>query len=374
MFGSLRIAHGLLLAAFVSDPLLAQDDISKLLEKELQVNRLAGMAVVVRADGAAVIGSAGVKRDGESAAIERGNLFHLGSNTKAFTATMIARLVETGKLSWATTPLDVFPELRATLHPALKDVTLEQLLSHHAGIAPYSDSSEKEYKALPPISGSAVEQRIKFSAWVLQHKPALAPGKKGSYSNAGFVIAAAMAERVTGSSWEELVTAHVLEPLGIHAVYAWPATGDRGQPWGHSETKKGLKAQDPADELEQLPPFLLPAGGMAMSMGDYGKFLQEHLRGLEGKKSSFLSVETIRKLHSSSMMDKYALGWGIAPVDGVPSSSHTGSAGSFYAVVVLQPGRDVAVAVVTNSDGVRSETSAKKVLKALLAQHLSPAR
>jgi len=369
MFGSPRILQELLLAVFVSGALFAQDDISKLLEKEIQVNHLAGMAaVVIRAEGSAVIGSAGVKRDGESAAIESGNLFHLGSNTKAFTATMIARLVEAGTLSWTTTPLDVFPELRATLHPALKAVTLEQLLSHHAGIAPYSDSSEKDYKALPTFNGGAVEQRMKFSAWVLQHKPAMAPGKKGSYSNAGFVIAAAMAERVTGSSWEELVTTQVLEPLGIHAVFAWPATGDRSQPWGHSETKKGLGVQDPANEKEQLPPFLLPAGGMAMSMSDYGKFLQEHLRGLEGKKGTWLSIETIRKLHSSSKMDKYALGWGISPVDGVPSSSHTGSAGSFYAVVVLQPSRDVAVAVVTNSDGTRSETSAKKVLKALLAR------
>ena len=207
---------------------------------------------------------------------------------------------------------------------------------------------------------------MRFTAWVLQHKPAIAPGTKGLYSNGGYTIAAAMAERVTGSAWEDLVSLQVLDPLGIHAVYAWPAEADRSQTWGHTETKNGLKAQDPSKRDEQFPAFLLPAGGMAMSMSDYGRFLQEHLRGLQGKEGQFLSVETVHKLHSSAIKDKYAMGWGISPVNGVISSSHTGSAGSFYVVVVLQPDRDVAVAVVANSDGKRSQASVTRVLKALL--------
>jgi CubicO group peptidase (beta-lactamase class C family) len=178
-----------------------------------------------------------------------------------------------------------------------------------------------------------------------------------------------MAERVTGSSWEALVTSLVLEPLGMHAIYGWPVTADRHEPWGHTETKKGLKAVDQSDEASQLPPYLLPAGGMAMSLGDYGRFLQMNLRIIQGREDKFLSVGTIKRLHSSTMQDKYALGWGASQIDGVPSSVHTGSAGSFYAVVALQPGRDIAVAVVANSDGDRSASACATVLKALLAMY-----
>lgn len=130
------------------------------------------------------------------------------------------------------------------------------------------------------------------------------------YSNGGFSIAAAMAERITGSSWEKLVTSEILEPLGMHATYGWPLSVNKEQPWGHEEGKRGLKAVDQSDKASQLPSYLLPAGGMAISLGDYGKFLQMNLKALRGTESKFLSVATVKRLHSSSLQDKYALGWG----------------------------------------------------------------
>lgn len=92
-----------------------------LLERQIADQHLAGMAaIVVRAESVVGIAAAGVKKQGENSQIDVGDLFHLGSNTKAITATMVARLIEAGKLSFTTTPLDVFPELKDTIHPALK--------------------------------------------------------------------------------------------------------------------------------------------------------------------------------------------------------------------------------------------------------------
>ena len=62
---------------------------------------------------------------------------------------MVARLIEAGKLSFATTPLDVFPELKDTIHPDFRRITIEQLLSHHAGIPAYTKIDGTEFKALP---------------------------------------------------------------------------------------------------------------------------------------------------------------------------------------------------------------------------------
>ena len=165
------------------------------------------------------------------------------------------------------------------------------------------------------------------------------------------------------------MVSQVFEPLGIHAIFEWPATWNKDQPWGHVETKKGIRPQNPNDKDEQLPLFLLPAGGIAMSVDDYGKFLQEHLKGLEGKPGKLLSLETIRRLHTAPMHDKYALGWGLQQLNEVPSSVHAGSDGTFYAVVAVQPSRDIAVAVVTNSGGDRSSAGCSAALKALLAQY-----
>jgi D-alanyl-D-alanine carboxypeptidase len=202
---------------------------------------------------------------------------------------------------------------------------------------------------------------------VLNHAPATEPGTKGLYSNAGYVIAAAMAERKTGLRWEDLVTSQILEPLGMHAIFGFPLSAGGNQPWGHIERHKGFEPV--SGGAVELPSYLLPAGGMAMTLDDYAKFLQVHLKGLEEKKGKFLSAGTIKRLHSTMMQDEYALGWGLTTIDSVPSSTHAGSAGSFYAVAALQSSRDEAVGVFLNSGGDRSSTAGYAVLQALLTRY-----
>ncbi len=353
-------------------------EIQSLLEKQVQDHHLVGIgAIVFRSHTSVGVATAGVKRQGESTPLESTDLFHLGSNTKAITATMIARLIEAGKLSWTTTALETFPELNKTMQPAFRHITIEQLLSHHAGIPPFDKVTvtllKKTWpKPWPKLSGSAVEQRSKFAAFVLKHKPAVTPGTKGLYSNAGFAIAAALAERRTGSSWEDLVTSQVLEPLGMHAIFGFPLSAGRNQPWGHFETDTGFILL-PGGAVP-LPPYMLPSGGMAMTLGDYVRFLQMNLKGLRGEGSAFLSAKTIQRLHSSPMHDRYALGWGASQIVGVPSSTHDGSDGSFYVLVALQPSRDACVAVVLNSAGERSSEAGHALLDALLKRYAAALR
>ncbi|MBV9034664.1 MAG: beta-lactamase family protein [Acidobacteriaceae bacterium] len=241
-------------------------EIQSLLEKQVQEQHLVGIAaMVVRSHTIVGIATAGVKRQGKSTPLGSADLFHLGSNTKAITAAMIARLVEAGKLSWTTTALEILPELGKTMHPAFRHITLEQLLSHHAGIPPFTTVTVTLLKnTWPKLSGSAMKQRSRFAALVLKHAPAITPGTKGLYSNAGVAIAAAMAERRTGSSWEDLVTSQVLEPLGMHAIFGFPLSAGRDQPWGHFETDQGFIALQGG--AVPLPPYMLPSGGVAMAL------------------------------------------------------------------------------------------------------------
>lgn len=353
-------------------------EIKRLLEKQLQDRHLIGMAaLVIRSNKIVGIAAAGVRRQQESTELESTDLFALGSTTKAITATMIARLVEAGKLSWTTTALATFPELTKTMHPAFRNITLEQLLSHHAGIPPFDTFTitllkNTRPKPLPHLSGTEAEQRAKFAAWVLRRRPAVVPGNEELYSNAGFAIAAAMAERRTGSTWEDLVTSQVLDPLGVHAIFGFPLSADRNEPWGHVEYENRFITV-PGGAVE-LPSYLLPAGGMSMTLSDYARFLQMNLKGLRGENTGFLSTTTIARLHTAPMHDHYALGWGASEIDGVPSSTHSGSEGSFYALVALQPSRDEGVAVVLNSSGARSRAAADILLEQLLNNYAAPGK
>jgi CubicO group peptidase (beta-lactamase class C family) len=330
----------------------------------------------MRADTILARGVAGVRRAGVAGPVTIKDRFQLGSNTKAITAALIATLVEAGKLSWTTTTGDVFPEIRDSMSPAFRGVTVEQLLSHHAGISAFKDTDDEDFKKLPRFKGTPVERRLAFTAWVLRGSPVVPPGTKAVYSNGGYTIAGAIAERVTGESWESLIRERIFRPLNINGTFAWSDSPDIDQPWGHHETRSGVKPVDPRDSGERLPAIIWPAGAVEVSLDDYARFLQLNLRGLEGRDTPLLRAETIKRLHTSPVTpgDNFGLGWGIQEFEGAPARAHVGSAGAFYAVTILQPTRDLAVAVFANAGGERADKATKEALKALIRRYATQAQ
>jgi len=325
-------------------------------------------AIVFRAETVLARGIAGVRRSNSMTPVEVTDRFQLGSNTKAITATMLATLVEEGKLAWTTTLAEVFPELRDSISADFRTVTLDLLLSHHAGISPFEDTDARDFRSIPHLSGTPTQQRAAFTAWVLRGKPAGPVGGKGTYSNGGYTIAGAIAERISGESWESLVRARVFKPLELTGAFAWSDSPDVNQPWGHYETRSGARPVDPRDPGERVPPIIWPAGSVELSLEDYAHFLQINLRGLKGRDTPLLKATTIKHLHTSpvSPPDRYGLGWGLQDFDGAPASVHVGSAGTFYAITIIQPTRDLGVAVFANAGGERATAAATDAVKALI--------
>ena len=325
-------------------------------------------AIAFRADTVLARGIAGVRRSNSAEIVEEPDRFQLGSNTKAITATVLAALVEDGKLAWTTTLADVFPTWRDSMSADFRAVTIDLLLSHHAGISPFEDTDAKDFRSIPRLSGTPTERRAAFTAWVLRGKPAGPIAGKGMYSNGGYTIAGAIAERVAGESWESLVRARVFKPLGLAGAFAWSDSANVNQPWGHYETRGGSRPVDPRDPGERVPPIIWPAGSVELSLDDYARFLQINLRGLQGRDTPLLKAATIKHLHTSPVAppDRFGLGWGLQDFDAAPASVHVGSAGAFYAITIIQPTRDLGVAVFANAGGARATEAATDVAKALI--------
>src|SRR5262249_23244081 len=150
-------------------------------------------------------GTAGVRKLNGSEPIAVDDLMHLGSITKPFTATVVASLVDEGKLGWDTTLAEAFPELAKKMRKEYRDVSVPQLLAHEAGIQPFEDDHSKEWLGLPKLEGDGRAQRRRFVEYALSLAPVEPPGTAFHYSNGGFVIAAAMAEAVADKSWEDLL-------------------------------------------------------------------------------------------------------------------------------------------------------------------------
>jgi D-alanyl-D-alanine carboxypeptidase len=300
-------------------------------------------------------GVAGVRKVGTAAVITTNDYFHLGSNSKALTATLAGALIETNSsssLRWETTLGDTFPELATTMRNEYRTVTLAQLLAHRGGIQPLTEPAD--LAKLPVLSSNPATARQELTLWLLG-QPVARSSSNSTYSNGGYVIAAALMERNTGRPFDELLMQYVFQPLKITPKVGWPAAGLAAQPWGHEASGVSWVANDPDAIQNQFPAVFAPAGNISLSLKDYALFIQSQLRGLRGV-TGLIKPQTTQYLHTSN--GDYALGWVVRDLDGVKTSAHDGTVGTFYALATLQPSKDKAVVVLTNA---YSETLANAV-------------
>jgi CubicO group peptidase (beta-lactamase class C family) len=337
---------------------------------------LPGLAVILaRSEGAPEIIVTGVRRVGTTDSIRATDRMHLGSNGKAITATLIGVLVEQGRLSFETTLADVFADLGPAMRAEYRTATVRQLLGHSAGIRPYTDL--REFGSFMRPAADTAAQRRAFAAHVLSEKPLFAPGTRHAYSNAGVALAAMVAERMTGQPYEKLVDSLVFRPLGGRAQFGNPGTDTAPQPFGHVRGRGGgARLVDPRDVDFVVPVVIVGAGDASVTLPDYGKFLQMHLRGMRGI-DGVLKAATIRELHAAiAPVDsgtKYGAGWGFAITkDGFETHGHTGSGGAYIAIAAIQPARDFALAIVTNIGGDNDVLPQLSQLRTVITYRLGP--
>jgi CubicO group peptidase (beta-lactamase class C family) len=287
--------------------------------------------------------------------VTEADLFHVGSNTKAVVASAIGRLVEQGTLRWSLTLAEAFPELGDTLDAGLRGVTLAQLLRHRAGLQPFEELPE--FDVLPPFAGDGVAQRRAFAHWLLARPPASAVGGY-RYSNAGYGVAAAIAEQATGQSWEQIVRTRVLDAVPAATFAGWPLEHDAAQPWGHVQDGSGALVAVPPS-FGSVPEVIAPAGDLSFSIRDYARFVQLHLRAMLGR-PQVLADSTFDVLHEP--VGEYAMGWAPVSLGGRAMLMHDGSAGTFYAFVLLDPARQRAYALFTNAAATGVDSAFTEVL------------
>ncbi|MBM3892047.1 MAG: serine hydrolase, partial [Verrucomicrobia bacterium] len=123
------------------------------------------VAVVVKDSQIIARGAVGLRKAESDAAVTVADKFHIGSCTKSMTATVAAMLVEECRLTWQTKFADVLPEVAKAMHPDYRDITLELLLAHRAGVpnkpdpTAWADAWKKR--------GTPTQQRLEFIRAVL---------------------------------------------------------------------------------------------------------------------------------------------------------------------------------------------------------------
>jgi CubicO group peptidase (beta-lactamase class C family) len=317
-------------------------------------------------------GKAGTRRFGQNLPVTIDDRFHIGSDSKAFTALLAGQFVQAGSLRWNSTFAGVFPELKGQMNAEFAKITLEQLLSHSSGLTDMPtivDLVNRSYQQ----DGNMDEVRYWMLKQVAPKALAHPRGNKFDYSNLGYTFAGAMLERVGKKTWEELVEERIIQPMGLKTAGFGPQSslGKVDAPLGHvlvNGKPKTMLAGPNGDN----PLIIGPAGTMHMSVLDFAKWVAWHAG--EGKRApALVSPAIVKKLHTAVITTGerkdappgtpksggYALGWGILtqPWANAPCLTHDGSNTMNLARAAFWPSKDFGFVIMTNIGGQNADAA-----------------
>lgn len=309
---------------------------------------LPGLQLVVVENGLITAVASGSRSSAAAAPLLPDDALQMGSQTKAATAMLVARLVEQRKLRWNSTLGELFPAWSANMHAHYRSATVEQLLRHRSGVKADLDDSDAE-QLRPLATGELGPDRLTAARHVLQQAPAFAPGAGYLYSNLGYMLLGMMAEQAGGASYQALMAREVFAPLQLAAGFGFPEDGGAGFASGHVVRGAAWQPLAPQGEARYAMDLVLAAGGMMLSAQEYGKLLRVHLDGLQGR-SAYLAPDTFKLMHSP--VAGHGFGWAVTDDAALGRvSAHAGSWGSYYAIALVVPGANRAVAVMCNCYG-----------------------
>lgn len=226
--------------------------LQELLDEGLASGLYSGAAAGIWTPDARELAFAGTHAYGDPSPVGAESLFDLASVSKTFTAAVLLKLVESGRVGLDDEVAAVLPVGSGM---GASGITLRMLLTHTAGLPDISFL----WRDSPGIAPE--ERRDAVLATPLQS----APGAEYRYSCIGYIAAAAYAEKVTGESFPVLLDELVTGPLGVTSVRYGPvapasAVATEEEPWAG----RGLVRGEVHDETSWY------LGGVSGNAGLFG--------------------------------------------------------------------------------------------------------
>jgi D-alanyl-D-alanine carboxypeptidase len=257
------------------------------------------------------------------------NRFRIGSITKTFTAAIILRLTEEGKLKLTDTLDKFLPQV-----PNSKKITIMQILSHRSGIP----NIKREQNAQGNVNTTPMT-KDEHLALIVKATPDFEPDTKALYSNSGYFILGLIIEKVTGKSYEAVLQEKIATKIGLKDTYM--ATGNIDVNKNESLTYFILPGGDWKQVPETHPSMLFSAGAIVSTPNDLTKFIQALFDG------KIISKESLA--HMQTMRDSEGVGMVTFAFAGKTFYGHTGGADNYGAWLAYLPEEKLALAYTTNA-------------------------
>ncbi|MFY1688715.1 serine hydrolase domain-containing protein [Plantactinospora sp. WMMB782] len=330
-----------------SPPVDGMSRVESHLRKYMAEVRAPGLAyAVVRGDRVVGQGAWGVDGNGEP--ITPGTPFVLGSVSKSFTALAVMQLVESGRVELDAPVRRYVPWLRLADESVAARITVRQLLVQTTGLPQVASTGLTDRYDNTP---GALARSVRDLATV---RPTAEPGGVHQYSDANYMILGVLVEEVTGESYGGYLRRQVLDPLGMADSAATGAEAEAlGIPPGHRYYLGRPQRFEPSFDGSGVS-----YGFLAASLTDLTHYVAAQLSAGRYAGRAVLSPEGMARLHTGQVPTggdgRYAMGWREGTL-GVPAERivwHAGATASSFGHIVLVPGSDLAVVVLTNVYGL----------------------
>lgn len=336
------------------------DSESAMVQSVMDKTATPGVAILSARQGKTELNTYGYadKQQGQEVSAE--SLFELGSTTKAFTALAVILLQNEGALTYTDAVSQYLTEFAPAYKGEKAKITINQLLSHTSGIPSWSirlipEGSDKEQLAATIHNMSSLELDTQ-------------PGSAYQYATVNYDILAAIIERVTGMSYQDYVTEHILKPLGMNDSYF--STGQERKP---EQLVQGYRVFFGKSMAYDAPRYYgnIAAGYLVTNLNDLQHWVNAQLGSSEIPDDLQKAIQQshepdLRTAGHESDDLAYAFGWSQNPETHV--IRHSGSNPNYSSQVIIDPQRKEAVFVLANLNSTAPTLIAQNIYDQMQGQ------
>lgn len=317
--------------------------------QQMQQYGIPGITVALAKHGAAVyVQGYGLSNVANNSSAKPATIFEIGSITKQFTAAIIMKLNEQGKLHLDDSMASYLPQ-----YGFPSTITIRMLLNQTSGLADFTN-----FPQLGQWITNGVSEETVLTA-IGQAGLQFTPGTQYAYSNSNYFALGSIIEALTGQSYAACLQQYIFQPLSLSSTYYVLPPADLSAT-GYSNSGSGLGPVQPWDRSAAFA-----AGALSSNVYDLVAWDNALISGKVVSAASFQEMATPNGFNLDSQGDSYGFGLVVGKFNGRPIIWHDGQIGGFYAenVVFLDDG--FTLVVLTNDQDINTDPFVLKLLNAV---------
>ena len=296
---------------------------------QIYENQKASLSVTINQGGQTIYGYARAIREIKDEAITEGDatsIFRIGSITKTFTATLIMKAIEEGKLQLDDPLSKYYPDIKNA-----EKITIEHMLRHRSGIYNFTDNGI--YTAM--LSTATESSKVKELITTLTSD--FEPDSTFSYSNTGYILLGYILEDLYGKKYQDLVKEKIATPFDLKS-YGFMKQVDPEDNVVYSAMYDGNKWS--VIDYFTNPLIVDAAGAITMNGSDLASFWH-HL--FNGDIISDASLDQMKELEEGYGFGLYQMPFGIRKV-----YAHNGGVDGYHSNASYWDKEDMSIVVLVN--------------------------